>query len=208
MTVTASAAIGRLRKSTQRQLSSSVSSPPIIGPNALPMPLTPRISPPARPARLAGSDLRRPCPTTAGQMSAPPIAIERPGGDEHRRRLRRAAHRREHREDRDADEEHPPPAEEVGEAAAGDDEHAEDERVGVDDPLHRADVGVQVALDLGERDRQRREVVGDDEDREGHRHERQDHLGVQPVRRHHIVLGGHPAGHPNGRSRRTARFPV
>jgi hypothetical protein len=51
----ASAAIGRLRKRIQRQSSTSVSTPPISGPAALPKPAAPMISAPASAARLAGS---------------------------------------------------------------------------------------------------------------------------------------------------------
>ena len=68
----------------------------------------------------------------------------------------------------DADEERAPAPEQVGEPAAGDDQHAEGERVGVDDPLGRGHVGLEVLLDLGDRDVDRREVVGDHEDRDAH----------------------------------------
>ena len=61
--------------------------------------------------------------------------------------------------------------EEVGEAAAGDDQHAEHQGVTVDDPLGRGQRGVEVTLDLGDRDAQRGEVVGDHEHAQRHRHE-------------------------------------
>ena len=64
-----------------------------------------------------------------------------------------------------------PPAEHVGQAAAGDDEHAEDQGVAVDHPLHGGDVGAEVGLDRRQGDRKGGKVVGDDEDREAHRHQ-------------------------------------
>jgi hypothetical protein len=59
--------------------------------------------------------------------------------------------------------------EEIGEAATGDDQRAKGEGVRVDDPLSRGDVGLEVLLDLRDRDIDRREVVGDHEDRDPHR---------------------------------------
>jgi hypothetical protein len=89
-------------------------------------------------------------PRIAGHIRAPPIPIStrlpisQALGD--------AACQRHRREDRGADEEDPAAPEHVGEPAAGDQDHAEGERVGVDRPLDGADVGVEVLLDLRDRD--------------------------------------------------------
>ena len=70
----AKAAIGTLTTKIQRQSSASVSAPPSSGPTALPMPATPRISPPASPAFDSGSAANV-MPRIAGHISAPPIPI-------------------------------------------------------------------------------------------------------------------------------------
>ena len=54
MTATAKAAIGTLRKKIQRQLATSVRTPPISGPTALPSPAAPMMIPPASPALSSG----------------------------------------------------------------------------------------------------------------------------------------------------------
>ena len=70
----AKAAIGRLSQKIARQLSSSVSTPPISGPSALPSPATPSTRPPASPARSAGRAAKV-IPRIAGHISAPPTPI-------------------------------------------------------------------------------------------------------------------------------------
>ncbi|HWM55384.1 MAG TPA: hypothetical protein VNO20_08355 [Solirubrobacterales bacterium] len=80
-----------------------------------------------------------------------------------------AAQGRHRGEDRGAEEEGVAATEHVGQPAAGDDHHPEGERVGVDHPLDRVDVGVEIALHRRQGDVDRREVVGDDDDRESHR---------------------------------------
>ena len=74
VTKTASAVTGTLTTNTQRQLSASVRKPPRSGPNALPIPATPMISPPASPCRSLGSAANV-IPRTAGHMTAPPTPI-------------------------------------------------------------------------------------------------------------------------------------
>ena len=86
--------------------------------------------------------------------------------------LGEASKQREAGEDRGADEEDPAPAEHVGQASAGDEHHAEGERVGVDRPLDRADVDVEVLLDRRQRHVEGGEVVGDHEHAEAHREKR------------------------------------
>jgi hypothetical protein len=58
----------------QRQLSASVSTPPISGPAALPKPADPMISAPASAARSSGR-MSYVMPSTAGHIMAPPMPI-------------------------------------------------------------------------------------------------------------------------------------
>ena len=74
-------------------------------------------------------------------------------------------------EDDDAEEEHPPAAEDVAQAPAGDEQHGEAQRVGVDGPFEAADRRVQVLLDRRQRDVHDRVVEHDHEQREAHRAE-------------------------------------
>ncbi len=82
---------------------------------------------------------------------------------------------REHGEDGGPDQEDPFSAEHVREPAAADDQDAEHEGVGVDHPLRRVDVRVEVVLDRRQADVERREVVREDDDAQpesDERHER------------------------------------
>ena len=138
-------------------------------------------------------------------------AHQRARGEQHGDVRRDPADEREDGEDHRPEEEDPSPAEHVGETSAGDDEDAEDEGIAVDDPLDRGDVGVELALDRRKSDRKGGEVVGDDEDREAHRHQAE-HGGAFESRgcRHRlpsvsaVIAGGRrPAGsrslsHPAG----------
>ncbi len=108
-------------------------------------------------------------PRIAGHISAPPTPHQDPGRDQPGLGLGGAAERRHRGEDRGAEEEGPAAPEHVGEAAAGDDQDAEGQRVGVDHPLHRVDVGVEVLLHRRDGDVDRREVVGDDDHADPHR---------------------------------------
>ncbi len=92
-------------------------------------------------------------------------------GDQPGLRLGGAAERRHRSEDRGAEEEGVAASEHVGEATAGDDHHPEGQRVGVDHPLDRVDVGVEVLLHRRQGDVDRREVVGDHHHRDAHRGE-------------------------------------
>ncbi len=74
VTAAANAATGMLRKKIARQLTSSVSTPPIRGPRALPSPATPRIRPPAKAARDGGTAAKV-MPRIAGHMRPPPTPI-------------------------------------------------------------------------------------------------------------------------------------
>ncbi len=92
---------------------------------------------------------------------------------------------REAGEDRRADEEDLAPAEHVGQPPAGDQAHPEDERVGVDRPLDRADVDVEVLLHRRQGDVERREVVGDHEHAEPHREQRKERPARESARSRH-----------------------
>ena len=121
-----------------------------------------------------------------------------PGADQDAEVGRCRTDRREGGEQDRADEEDAAAAEHVGDPPARDDRHPEHQRVGVDDPLDAADVGVEVALDRGQGDVQRGEVVGDHEDAEPHRDERHhrprlDRVGVLPG--HVLVRLRHGSSH-------------
>ena len=149
MTKTAKAVTGRLRKKIQRQLSEvRRARRRSAGPAALPIPAAPRIRPPASPAFSAGSAAKV-MPRIAGHISAPPIPISTRAAISQASVWRDAAGERHRGEDRRADEEGAPAPEQVGQAAAGDDQDPEGERVGVDHPLRGGDVGVEVLLDRG-----------------------------------------------------------
>ena len=183
----AKAATGMLRKKIARQLIASVSTPPISGPIALPSPATPSTRPPAKAAR-DGRD--------RGEGHAEDRRPHEPAAhahaDAHRDQLvgvlREAAEQREGGEDRRADEEDAPAAEHVGQPPAGDEDHPERQRVGVDRPLHGADVDVEVLLDRRQGDIERGEIVGDDEHAEAHREE-----GHAGPRRSSPGTCGHPS---------------
>ena len=216
VTNTANAVMGRLMKNTHSQLSSSVRKPPSSGPTALPSPATPRMSPPASPAfdvgqqRVGHAEDRRP-------HHRPADAHEAATQDEQLDVRREAAAEREGREDRSADHEDALASEQVGEASAGDDQHAEHERVPVDHPLRVGERRVHVRLDVGDRDAQRGEVVGDHEHAERHREQREPGPRVDPAFR--VCHGAqvchaatpprrnrprHRAGRPHLRSQPTA----
>jgi hypothetical protein len=83
------------------------------------------------------------------------------------------AEHREDGEDRRPDEEGAPAPEHVRQAAPGDEQDAEGQGVGVHHPLGGGDAGVEVLLDLRDRDVDGGEVVRQHEGREAHRDQRQ-----------------------------------
>ena len=126
--------IGTLTNSTHSQPAHSVSMPPSSTPAAPPEPATAPQTP---------SALLRSAPSVEGrgddrqrgrreQRGAE--ALDGAGGDQPAVRLREAAGERGDGEQHEAGDEHPPAAEQVGEATAEQQEAAERERVGVDDP--------------------------------------------------------------------------
>ncbi len=91
--------------------------------------------------------------------------LDRPGGDQ------RACGRRQRREggaggeDGEAGDEDPAPAEAVAERGAGDQQHREAERVGVDHPLQGVDAGAEVPADARQGCGDHEVVEGDHEER-------------------------------------------
>ena len=137
--------------------------------------------------------------SVAGIMSAAPMPwIARPG-DEPRVGLREADERARRREHPDAEQEDLAPAEDVAEAPAGDEQHAERQRVRADGPLERRVGRLQVRLDRRQRDVHDRVVEHDHEQREAHRRERPPAAVA--------VVEGHALGHApaSGRPSRIGR---
>ena len=172
VTKTANADTGTLRKKIQRQLSRSVSAPADQGSRGVADPGGAEDEPAGQPGpilrqrRIGHAEDR-------GPHQRPADAHQHSHRDQLGLGLGRATERREGREDRGPDEERATAPKQVCEAAAGDDQDAEGERVGVDDPLGRRHVGLEVVLDLGDRDVDRREIVRDHEDRDTHRDQRE-----------------------------------
>jgi hypothetical protein len=88
------------------------------------------------------------------------------GNDQPKWRRRRPTERRGHREEPDRDEEHPLAAEQVTERAGVEHHRREGQRVRVHDPLQVGERGVQLLLDV----RQRDVDYGDVEEEHEHRH--------------------------------------
>ena len=100
-------------------------------------------------------------------------ALDRARGDQPRLRLGEAAGERGEREDDQAEHEHAPAAEQVGEPAAEQQEAAEGERVGVDDPGQVVAGEVQLRADRRQRDVDDRGVDHDHELRHRQQHQRE-----------------------------------
>ena len=90
--------------------------------------------------------------SAAGVRSAPATPCRRARDDQRRPVRRGRAEDRGDAERDDADQEDPPLPEEVAERAADEDQRAEREQVGVDDPLLEREPAAEVVLDRGQRD--------------------------------------------------------
>ena len=90
-------------------------------------------------------------------------ALDRAGADERALAPREAGQQRGDAEDDDADHEHAPASEEVGGAAAQEQEPAEQQRVGADDPLQVLLGEAEVGLDRRQCDVHHRDVEHDHE---------------------------------------------
>ena len=104
-------------------------------------------------------------------------ALEGTGADQHALACRKPVEQRGAGEDDEADEEEPLAAEQVAKASAEQQEAAEDEGVGVDDPLQAAVGEVEIGLDRGQRDVHDRRVEDDHE--LGETNEDEDDPGVR-----------------------------
>jgi len=109
-------------------------------------------------------------------------------GDDHRGRGRRQpGAQRADAEDGEPGEEHGTPAEEVGGAAAEQQEAAEAERVGADDPLQPVGGEADAGLDVGQGDVHDRDVQHHHELRDGKHRQRQ--TGPVPHERAPRIVG-------------------
>ena len=118
--------------------------PPTTGPSATARPPIPPQAPSARPRRSArhrrGEERER---ERRDDRAAEPL--DRPRDVEREDARRERSRGRGDGEDPDPDHEHPPAAEAVAERRAGEEQHGERQRVGVDGPLELAERRVEVA---------------------------------------------------------------
>ena len=155
--------IGTLTNRTHSQPAHSVSTPPSSTPTAPPEPATAPQTPSALLRSAPSAKIVVTIDSAAGESSAAPrpctarAAISWPLG------LREAAGQRGEREQDEAGDEQPAAAEQVGHAAAQQQEAAEGERVGVDDPREVVLGELEVAADRRQRDVDDRRVEHDDE---------------------------------------------
>jgi hypothetical protein len=101
--------------------------------------------------------------SAAGEINAAPSPRQGARADEHALASGETVEQRRAGEDSEPDQEQPLQAEEVAEAAAQQEEAAEDEGVGVDDPLQAAVGEVKVVLDRRQGDVHDRRVENDHE---------------------------------------------
>ncbi len=168
---TAPTATGTFRKKIDCQLTLSTRKPPTTGPIASAIAETPAHVPIALPRSSGGNALVM-IDSVAGIISAEPMPCTARQATSQVSLGREADRGARGGEDDDAGEEDFAPPEQVAEAPAGDEQHGERQRVGVDGPLQRGGRRVQAALDRRQRDVDDRVVEHDHEQREAHRPER------------------------------------
>ena len=95
---------------------------------------------------------------SAGEHHSPADALEAAGEVERGGRAGQAAEQRRDREKDEADDEHALAAEEVGQGTGGEEHRREHQRIGVHHPLQVGEAGVQLALDVRQRDVHHRDV--------------------------------------------------
>ena len=117
--------------------------PPLIGPSAVATPAIAAHIPIARP-RSSGGNMLVMIDSVAGMMNAPPMPMNATGEDQLVRRVDECARERPEPEHRHAELQRAAAAEPVTEAAGGEQQAREHERVGVDDPLELAVARVEV----------------------------------------------------------------
>ena len=179
-------------KKIARQLTDSVRKPPSTGPIASAIALTPAHVPIAIPRCSAGNAWVM-IDSVAGIMNAAPTPWTARNVTSIASLAAKPITRLESPNTIDAEQEHPAAAEDVAEPAAGDHQHRERQRVGVDRPLEPRQRRVQIALDRRQRDVHDSVVEHQHEQREAHRAERPPAavlVGHQPV-----AVGEDPVGH-------------
>ena len=146
--VMASAAtpMGRFTKKMPRQLMPVVITPPSTGPSATATPVTAPQIPNAMPAFVAMETLGQQS-QRGGEEDRPADALGATGQDQHDRRLGHAAEQRTEGEDDEADGEEQAPTVTVGQRPGRQQHRGQSEGIGIDDPLHVAEAGVQSRLD-------------------------------------------------------------
>src|SRR4051794_19448959 len=164
--------IGTLTKKTPCQPIASTSTPPATTPSVPPRPARPPQMPMARLRSRPWANVTVRIESAAGGEQRAAQALGRTRGDEDAWPRREPGHERGAREERHAGHEHPAAAEQVTGAAAEQQEAAEQQRVGADDPLQPRGGEAEVRLDVGKRDVHDRHVeddheLGQGEDREG-----------------------------------------
>ena len=146
-----------MTKKIHSQPNAEVSTPPTSGPIATAPPIVAPQTPNAMPRSLPWNA----CAISASEVAniiAPPMPCKPRARFSNSGVVGEAAEQRGDGEDAEADHEHPPPPEQVGERAGRQQQRGERQRVGVDDPLQVGEAGVQVALDVGQRDVHDRDV--------------------------------------------------
>jgi len=129
--------MGTFRKNTARQLTCSISQPPMTGPIADVIALNPDQVPIARP-RSASPNVALMIARLPGTRNAAPIPCS-------------ARPTISHREERDAAEEHALAPELVAHRTADEDQRAQEQGIGLDDPLDLIDRRVKVRLERRQR---------------------------------------------------------
>ena len=198
---TAARPIGTLTKSTHSQPAHCVSMPPSRTPAAPPEPATAPQTPSALLRSAPSLNIVVTSDSAAGEMSAAPRPCAARAAMSQTSLWARPPSEGRGREEDQAGHEQAPPAEQVGQPAAEQEEAAEGQRVGVDDPGQVVLAEVQRAADRGQRDVDDRGVEDDDELR--HRQEREGE-----ALRAGLLLRGHRGGAPVGRSGRGFTVPV
>ena len=169
---TAATPNGTFTKKIQRQDRPVVSTPPASGPIATARPVT-RAPDAERDAAFLAAERVGEQRQRHREHDRAADALQAPGQLQHQRGLVAKPHSaRRGREDDQADEVHQPAAVHVREAARGQQERRQGQRVGVDDPLQVGEARVQRALDVRQRDVHDRDVEQQHERAEADRDER------------------------------------
>ncbi len=170
---TSTSPIGTFSQKIQCQEMPETTAPPTSGPNATARPLIPPHAPSARPRRSAGTAAER-IVSVSGITIAPPRPCTARAALSASIDGASAAAPEASGEDAEAEREDAPPPEAVAEGRAGEQQHGEGERVGVDGPLEPGEAGVQVGADHRQRRRDDEVVERDHEERDRGDRERPD----------------------------------